>query len=78
MLDKVCSGKSSSSNSVISGAGSAIVIDPPSNVRNVPNGKILCSVNEESAIKIYGSSGDWYNTDICGSMGVIHKSQLRF
>lgn len=78
MLDKVCSGKSSSSNSVISGAGSAIVIDPPSNVRNVPNGKIICSVNEESAIKIYGSSGDWYNTDICGSMGVIHKSQLRF
>jgi serine/threonine-protein kinase len=78
MLDKVCSGKSSSSNSVISGAGAAIVFDPPSNIRDVPNGKILCSVNEKTTIKIYSINGDWYNTDVCGTMGVIHKDQLRF
>lgn len=61
-----------------SSAGSAIVFDPPSNVRNAPNGGILCSVRERTTINIYEKVGDWYNTDVCGQMGVIHSSQVKF
>jgi hypothetical protein len=63
---------------VTSSAGSAIVFDPPSNVRSAPNGGILCLVRERTTINIYGKVGDWYNTDACGQMGVIHSSQVKF
>jgi hypothetical protein len=62
----------------ISKAEVAIVFDPPSNVRQSPNGDSLCSVRERTTINIYGSTGDWYYTDICGTMGVIHFSQITF
>lgn len=62
----------------ISQNGVAIVFDPPSNVRDSPNGEILCSVQTQQTINIYGSSGDWYRTDVCGTTGFIHNSQLRF
>lgn len=74
MLDEVCSYLSSDT----SNASTAFVFDPPSNVRISPNGDILCSVQRASTINIYGSTGEWYYTDVCGSMGVIHSSQLRF
>jgi hypothetical protein len=62
----------------ISQAEVAIVFDPPSNVRQSPNGNFLCSIRERTTINIYGSIGDWYYTDICGTMGVIHSDQITF
>lgn len=62
----------------VSKIGVAIVFDPPSNVRELPNGNFLCSVRERTTINIYSSVGDWYYTDICGTMGVIHFSQVTF
>lgn len=56
----------------------AYVIDPPSNVRVVPNGAIICSVKERRRINTYGFQGDWFYTDACGKMGVIHVSQIKF
>jgi hypothetical protein len=56
----------------------ALVFDPPSNVRMSPGGTILCSVDESTYINIYGHSGSWYQTDICGQMGLIDISQIQF
>ena len=77
MLEVVCSYRFYSPRST-SRVGTAIVFDPPSNVRVSPNGDILCSVRGRSTINIYGSVGSWYYTDVCGSIGVIHSSQVRF
>jgi hypothetical protein len=59
-------------------AGTAIVFNPPSNVRVIPNGAIVCSVRTAGSINIYNSVNGWYQTDVCGSMGYIHQSQIRF
>lgn len=56
----------------------ALVYDPSSNVRATPNGQILCSIDTRAYINIYGRLGDWYDTDACGSLGVIHVSQIQF
>jgi len=56
----------------------AIVFDPPSNIRATPNGRILCSVTSKGSIRIYDETNGWYRTDACGTMGVIHKSQISF
>jgi serine/threonine-protein kinase len=56
----------------------ATVFDPPSNVRTNPNGDILCSVRSVKTIDVYRSKDGWYQTDVCGSMGYIHSSQIRF
>lgn len=56
----------------------AIVFDPPSNVRQSPNGDFLCSIQERTTINIQGLTGDWYYTDVFGKMGVIHSSQITF
>ncbi len=77
MLNLVCSNRVSTRSST-SQAGAAIVFDPPSNVRMSPNGAILCSVKRKTTINIYGSNGSWYNTDVCGTMGVISGDQIRF
>ena len=81
MINRVCGDRGSSqisSQSSTSQSGAAIVFDPPSNVRVSPNGAILCSVQRKTTINIYGSSGSWYNTDVCGTMGVISRDQIRF
>ena len=56
----------------------AVIFDPPSNIRTSPNGEILCSIKNTKSISIYGSIGSWDYTDVCGDMGVIHSSQIRF
>jgi hypothetical protein len=59
----------------------AIVIDPPSNVRVAPSAAsgIICSVTAKKPIRILGSEGNWYKTDICdGKLGYIHRSQIKF
>lgn len=76
MLDRVCAQKTSPNS--VSKAGVATVIKPPSNVRVSPNGAILCSVKEKRDINVYDLKGDWYTTDVCGTIGVIHSSQLKF
>lgn len=81
MIHKVCGDKVSNqilSQSTTSQSGAAIVFDPPSNIRVSPNGAILCSVKRRTTINIYGSVGSWYNTDVCGMMGVISADQIRF
>lgn len=75
MLEIVCSYRNEDIN--IPRGRQAVVFDPPSNVRVVPNGEILCSVNNRRRINTYGSAGgSWYYTDVCGTMGVIHSSQI--
>lgn len=74
MLNYVCNFDSQISNRT----GTAYVFDPPSNVRVSPNGNLLCVVRSPQTIDLYGKTGGWYYTDVCGSMGVIHSSQLRF
>jgi len=57
----------------------ALVYDPSSNVRETPNGYVLCSIDTRAYINIYGHYiDDWYSTDACGSLGVIHISQIQF
>ncbi|WP_323299489.1 SH3 domain-containing protein [Crocosphaera sp. UHCC 0190] len=56
----------------------AVIFDPPSNIRLSPNGNVLCSIKVVTSINIYGSKNEWYITDICGQMGYIHQSQIRF
>jgi hypothetical protein len=76
MLNVVC--RNARASNPASNATTAVVFDPPSNVRTEPGGDILCSVRSQTAINIYGSTGSWYYTDACGRMGVINSSQIRF
>jgi Bacterial SH3 domain len=55
----------------------AYVFDPPSNVRNAPDGEIVCTISKQISIDIYEKEGQWYYTDSCGG-GYIHQSQIRF
>ncbi|MGE5656812.1 MAG: hypothetical protein ACM37W_09360 [Actinomycetota bacterium] len=73
MLDVVCQYRNPTFT-----ARTAVVFDPPSNVRKYPNGEILCSVRSRTTINIYGSIGEWYYTDACGQIGVIHSGQVKF
>ncbi|HEY9698801.1 MAG TPA: hypothetical protein V6D10_16170 [Trichocoleus sp.] len=74
MVDEVCSRLTSNTPS----SNRAVVFAPPSNVRVSPNGEVLCAVRSRTTIDTYGSIGDWYYTNVCGQMGVIHSSQIRF
>ncbi|MEO1620039.1 MAG: hypothetical protein AAFU53_03290 [Cyanobacteria bacterium J06632_3] len=56
----------------------ALVYDPSSNVRATPNGQIICSIDTVTYINIFGRVGDWYDTDACGRLGMIHSSQISF
>lgn len=59
-------------------------VNPPSNIRDSPNGKILCTVKEQGTmVKLYGSTditdnnGEWFYTKHCGGKtGVIHSTQF--
>ena len=74
MLNVVCSYRVSRGRT---DGQTAVVFDPPSNVRATPDSKILCSINQRKQINIYRSTGSWYYTDACGKMGIIHSSQIR-
>lgn len=78
MLSKVCSYLANGRVGQSFGSRSAIVFDPPSNVRSRPNGTIQCSVRARQEISIYGKEGQWFLTDYCGRTGYIHESQVRF
>ncbi|MFM2431752.1 MAG: hypothetical protein RLZZ511_2965 [Cyanobacteriota bacterium] len=68
MLDRVCSYH----------VRSALVFAPPSNVRTGPDGDIRCRISRKRQITTYGSEGDWFYTDACGKLGMIHVSQIKF
>ncbi|MGD1867504.1 MAG: hypothetical protein ACFB0D_23390 [Phormidesmis sp.] len=65
-------------SSMAASVQTALVYDPSSNVRATPNGQIICSIDTRAYINIYGRLGDWYDTDACGTFGVIHTSQIQF
>ena len=78
MVNAVCDRLASSASPGESTSSTAVVFNPPSNVRTAPNGDILCSIRQPTTINIYGSTGEWYYTDACGTTGVIHSSQIKF
>lgn len=78
MVTRVCRDVSTAGEPAVSSSGAGIVFDPPSNIRSTPNGSIVCSVTSRGTIPIQGREGDWYKTDYCGSLGYIHKGQVRF
>lgn len=61
------------------GIGIGVVFDPPSNIRRFPNGPIVCTIRELTAIELAGgiTESGWVRTRACGG-GVIYKDQLRF
>lgn len=61
----------------MSGKDIGIVYDPVSNIRKVPNGKILCKVKTISAMRVASYDNEWYATNFCGEIGVIHQSQIK-
>jgi len=73
---------SGASNPAVSSSEYAIVFDPPTNVRVGPStgSKVLCSVTAKTTIRILGSEGNWYQTDVCGNgqMGYIYRNQVKF
>jgi Bacterial SH3 domain len=54
----------------------AYVFAPPSNVRNAPDGEIICTINQKISVNVYQREGQWYYTDLCGG-GYIHQSQIQ-
>ncbi len=58
----------------------AKVISPPSNVRFGPSTqeRIICSIKTSKNITTFGSTDDWFYTDACGKLGLIHSSQIQF
>jgi serine/threonine protein kinase, bacterial len=79
MLDRVCSAKADKTISgTTSKERSALIFDPPSNIRVTPNGEILCSIKEKTTVIIKATNGDWHNIDICGASGWIKADQLKF
>jgi hypothetical protein len=67
MLDRVCS----------AWVRTAEVFSPPSHIRMGPKGKIICTIQAKQNITTYGQYEDWFYTDACGKMGLIHFSQIR-
>ncbi len=76
MLNFVCS--QDQIYPVSSEAQTVRVVDPPSNVRATPNGRIICTLPTRMNIQVFGAVGSWYRTDACGRSGYIHSSQIRF
>ena len=54
------------------------VFAPPSNIRATPNGRIICSIKSVIEIDVVHHTNGWYQTNVCGSRGYIHHSQIRF
>lgn len=54
----------------------ATVFAPPSNVRNRPNGEIICTITKKVSLNVYQKKGKWYYTDYCGG-GYINQSEIR-
>jgi hypothetical protein len=66
MLDRVCS------YGVMT-----VQVSSPTPVRMGPEGEIICSIKNNRNITLYGQDGEWFYTDACRKIGVIHSSQIR-
>ena len=64
----------------------AYVNEPPSNIRESPNGPVLCVIEKPMEIALFAYAGStyngkremrWYVTDACGSEGVIADTEFR-
>jgi serine/threonine-protein kinase len=55
----------------------ARIFAPPSNIRNAPDGEIICTITKKISLTVYQKEDQWYYTDLCGG-GYIHQSQIRF
>jgi hypothetical protein len=82
---KALEAKKKEATTTPSSSRTAVIIDPPSNIRSTPNGTVLCIartrgtvVNILGSTGVSDSNGVWYYTDYCGRQGVIHSSQIRF
>lgn len=69
VLDRVCQGAAAGAGTPSPAATTAVVFDPPSNIRLAPNGAMLCAVTVQQTISIQGRQGDWLQTDHCGQTG---------
>lgn len=59
-------------------SGQRAIVNQLSNVREVPNGKIICTVPKGKTITIEPSQSQWVKTpDACDRTGVIFKSLVR-
>jgi hypothetical protein len=67
MLDRVCNYR----------VKTAQISSPPSHVRMGAKGEIICTIQNNQAITTYGQDGEWFYTDACGKLGMIHASQIR-
>jgi hypothetical protein len=69
MLNRVCNHR----------VKTARVFSPPSKVRMGPDDTTICTLRAKTRITTYGryEGGDWFYTDACGKLGVIHSSQIR-
>lgn len=54
-----------------------VIFAPPSNIRETPNGNIICTIRSIININLLGFQQGWYQTDVCGRLGYIHESQVR-
>lgn len=63
---------------------SALIVDPPTNIRATPNGKVVCVISSRTWIGIVNSpsiadkNGVWYRTSACGGIALVHSSQISF
>lgn len=73
LLKLVCTAPSSNP-----GIGIGVVFNPPSHIRKSPNGPIICTLKDLTAIALAGgvTNEGWVRTMACGG-GIIHQSQLR-
>ena len=56
----------------------AITVNPGVNIRKAPVGKLLCRLPKIKVVEVLRFNDNWYSTNACGSLGVIHKSQIKF
>lgn len=63
---------------------SALIIDPPTNIRATPNGRIVCVISSRTIVGIINTpsiadkNGVWYRTNACGGSALVHSSQVSF
>ncbi|WP_139276536.1 hypothetical protein [Spirulina major] len=75
MLSIVCSARWRDPNA--EDTGYMLVFDPPSNVRDRPNGTVIGTVTDMIVINVYPESQNgWFSTSQFGG-GWIHESQVR-
>jgi hypothetical protein len=67
MLDRVCSYRVTTAQAQASAP-----------VQMGPEGRTICTIKSERGITLYGQDGDWFYTDACRKIGMIHSSQIRY